>query len=81
MKKTIFLIILGVVTVGCIIYGTVYHIGGGFRNLGRGSGLSLHFDFDTDEETNDEHNLNQKLQAFSKIKIDSAAILSNNVSK
>ena len=74
MKKTIFLIILGVVTVGCIIYGTVYHIGGGFRNLGRGSGLSLHFDFDTDEETNDEHNLNQKLQAFSKIKIDSAVM-------
>ncbi len=82
MKKTIFLIILGVVTVGCIIYGTVYHIGGGFKNLkrsgfivtddGKDGGFSLHFDFDTDEETNDEHNLNQKLQAFSKIKIDSA---------
>ena len=82
MKKTICLIILGVVTVGCIIYGTVYHIGGGFKNLkrsgfivtddGKDGGFSFHFDFDDDEETNDEHNLNQKLQAFSKIKIDSA---------
>lgn len=82
MKKTIFLIILGVVTIGCIIYGTVYHIGGGLKNLkrsgfivtddGKDGGFSFHFDFDDDEETNDEHNLNQKLQAFSKIKIDSA---------
>ena len=83
MKKTIFLIILGIVTVGCIIYGTVYHVGGGFRHL-KHSGIfvtddgnedgkfSFHFDFDTDEETNNEHNLNQKLEAFSKIKIDSA---------
>ena len=82
MKKTIFLIILGIVTVGCIIYGTVYHVGGGLRNL-RHSGifisdddsdgkLSLHFDFDTDEEKNDEHNLNQQLEAFSKIKINSS---------
>lgn len=82
MKKTIFLIILGVVTIGCIIYGTLYHIGGGLKNLkrsgfivtddGKDGGFSFHFDFDDDEETNDEHNLNQKLQAFSKIKIDSA---------
>ena len=83
MKKTIFLIILGIVTVGCIIYGTVYHVGGGFRHL-KHSGIfvsddgnedgkfSFHFDFDTDEETNNEHNLNQKLEAFSKIKIDSS---------
>lgn len=83
MKKTIFLIILGIVTVGCIIYGTVYHIGGGFRNL-KHSGIfvsddgnedgkfSFHFDFDTDEETNNEHNLNQKLETFSKIKIDTS---------
>jgi len=74
MKKTIFLIILGVVTVGCIIYGTVYHIGGGFRNLSRGSGLSFHFDYDKDEEINDEHNLNQKLEAFSRIKIDTSIL-------
>lgn len=82
MKKTIFLIILGVVTIGCIIYGTLYHIGGGLKNLkrsgfivtddGKDGGFSFHFDFEDDEETNDEHNLNQKLQAFSKIKIDSA---------
>ncbi len=69
MKKTIFLIILGVITVGCIIYGTVYHVGGGFRHL-KHSGIFV--SDDGNEETNNEHNLNQKLEAFSKIKIDAS---------
>ena len=34
MKKTIFLIVLGVVTVFCIIYGTTKHVGGTFRVSG-----------------------------------------------
>ena len=81
MKKTIILIIIGVVTIGCIIYGTVYHMGGGFKNLRRagffitddenGDGFSFNFE-NYDDEDVEKSSMNQALESFSKIKINSA---------
>lgn len=82
MKKTIFFIILGVLTVGCIIFGSVYHVSGGFRNLKR-MGFFVSDDWDDDgtynwhfgisgddEESNGS--IDQKLESFKSISIDSS---------
>lgn len=82
MKKTIFFIILGVVTVGCIIFGTVKHVGGGLGPLhlmgiyesDDGEAGDVNFDFhwkyDNEEGSDSEFSINQILEKFSSIKID-----------
>ena len=68
MKKTIILIILGIVTVGCIIFGTAYHVGGSLRLI-KNPG---HF-ITNDDETG-SNSMDQSVQAFSKIKINSSVM-------
>ena len=58
MKKTIFLIILGLVTIGCICWGTLRHTGG-------------YGDF---EKADSDKTINQKLESFSSINIDAGAM-------
>ena len=71
MKKTVLLIILGVLTVGCIIFGTVKHVGGGFRNL-KNSGFF--FDWDDEDEYDSDYTgkleISENLKSFSSIKMD-----------
>ena len=86
MKKTVLLIILGLVTVGCIIYGTVRHVGGGLkalRNMGvfeidddedGGFDFGFHWDYDSEEGSDSKLSINQTLEKFSSIRIDSAVM-------
>lgn len=71
MKKTIFLVALGIITVFCICYGTVKHMGG-MKNFFHDGEFNLSFDDDdSDFETKDGNNvLNQKLEKFSELDID-----------
>ena len=70
MKKTIFLVALGVITVFCICYGTVKHMGG-MKNVFGDCGIHFSFDDDCDlEEDNGKFSLNQKLEKFSELDID-----------
>ncbi len=74
MKKTIFLIILGVVTVFCIIYGTTKHVGGTFRVCGFpfiriGDNLE---DDDYGEDKRDSMEVN--LEKFSSIKVNATVM-------
>ena len=69
MKRTIFLIILGVITVFCIIYGTAKHVGGTFRVSGFpfiriGNNLE---DEDYGEDKRESMEVN--LEKFSSIKV------------
>ena len=70
MKKTVLLIILGVITIGCIIYGSIKHVGGGLRTL-REHGIYIgNDDFDIDEgygSGNIKGTVNQNLDKFSSI--------------
>lgn len=83
MKKTTLLIILGVVTVGCIIIGSIKHIGGGIRAV-RNSGLlswdddspkeskfSFHWDNDSD---NPDFSIEKEFEKFKSIKINSSVM-------
>lgn len=84
MKKTLLFIILGVVTLGCIIYGSVKYVGRGFSlfnnpiiHLGDDDPevnfkWEWHSDNDGDEESN--FSINQSLDKFSAIKIDAAVM-------
>lgn len=71
MKKSVLLAVLGVITIGCIFYGTMRHMNSFGRN-----GLkdfSWNFDFDDDEEVaegEDDNSLNVPLEDFDSIKID-----------
>jgi hypothetical protein len=70
MKKTIFLVALGIITVFCICYGTVKHMGG-MKNVFGDCGIHFSFDDDCDlEEDNGKFSLNQKLEKFSELDID-----------
>lgn len=70
MKKTIFLVALGVITVFCICYGTAKHMGG-MKNVFGDCGIHFSFDDDCDlEEDNGKFSLNQKLEKFSELDID-----------
>ena len=71
MKKTIFLVALGIITVFCICYGTVKHMGG-MKNIFHDGEFNLSFDDDdSDFETKDGKNvINQKLEKFSELDID-----------
>lgn len=67
MKKTTVLIILGVITVFCIIYGSVKHLGGGFKAMSEWSAENGVY-----EDSKDRTSFNQNLEAFSAIEIDSS---------
>ena len=70
MKKTILFIIIGVVTVFCICFGTVKHLGGDKNVFNKGFHISLNGDEDTDEVVNGKYAISDKLEAFSSIMID-----------
>ena len=81
MKKNTLLIILGVVTVICVVAGSVIHIGGGIKSL-RKSGIlainkddpdvnfSYHWDSDGEGNSEQKFSFDQTLEAFSSIKMD-----------
>lgn len=75
MKKSILFIILGVVTLGCIIYGSVKYVGGGIKSL-KQYGISIETDdFDDDSDIREvfpekNSSINRVLDSFSSIKID-----------
>ena len=58
MKKTVFLIILGVITIGCICWGTIRHVGG----------------YDVARNSGKDKTINQTLESFSSINIDAGAM-------
>lgn len=86
MKKNVLLIILGVATVFCIIFGTIRHTGRGFRALRDSGFISIgddwDWDYDCDDEDDEEEEdvaeaksvskktINQTLESFSSIKMD-----------
>ena len=85
MKKTIFLVVLGLITVFCICFGTYKHLGGFASAFKDG----IHIDFDDDNYDDDYDNedfeeeektskekrsFSQRLEKFSSIKIDAAVM-------
>ena len=70
MKKNTLLIILGLITILCIIFGSVKHIGGGIKAL-REWGISEYDDWDDSDKNDSESksSFNQTLEAFSEIKM------------
>jgi len=85
MKKNILLIVLGIVTVICVIIGSIKHVGGGFKRMEE-VGLvtkednryhfhlfedDYNYDYDDDYESDKsgKFNINEKLEAFSSIKM------------
>jgi len=84
MKKTVYLIIISILTIGCIIFGTYYHTKnisfGSIRRLINGEGFSFSFDNDgfswDDEDGKDGESkvirgiINQTPDEFSSIDID-----------
>jgi len=65
MKKTIFLVILGVVTIGCIFYGTKKHFGSHVKFFDHGL---VNIDY-SDDNGDIRESLNQSLEKFSAIKM------------
>ena len=56
MKKTIYLIIISILTIGCIVFGAMYHVRGhegfNFRNwisIGKSFSGDFDWDFDVDD--------------------------------
>ena len=84
MKKTVLLIILGVITLFCIIFGTIRHVGRGFNlfnnpviHLGDNDPeVNFKWDWHSDNDGNKESNfsIDQSLDKFSAIKIDAAVM-------
>ena len=65
MKKTTLLIILGIVTIGCIIFGSIKHLGGGMKSFME-YGLK-----DSDEEdSTGKYSVNEILGPFSSFNVD-----------
>ena len=77
MKKTIFLIILGLLTVGCIFYGTKRHFGNHVKLFDHGL-INIELgdtdDSDTDRSDNKRNDFSQTLQSFSSIRIDTSVM-------
>ncbi len=85
MKKNILLIVLGIVTVVCIIIGSIKHVGGGFKRMedvglvskedGRyhfhlfEDDYNYDYDVDYDSDKSGKFSINEKLEAFSSIKM------------
>ena len=85
MKKNILLIVLGIVTVFCIIFGTIRHFGKFENNLKDAlANISIEMDdddfddldFDEEEDSADENKKSfaQKLSAFTSIDIDAGIL-------
>lgn len=74
MKKTIILIILGIVTVGCIIFGTFKHLGFWLDKDYDNKGFSIHYDYATDDDDPDGNggHFNKTLDQFSEIKLNTS---------
>ncbi len=76
MKKTVFLIALGVITIFCICYGTYKHLGG-FGSMFK-DGVRISFDDDNEYKGNENsegmYSIDEKLEKFSSIKIDAAVM-------
>lgn len=70
MKKTILFVILGLVTVFCICFGTVMHMGGFSRVFNKGFHISINEDEEPDEIVNGKYAISEKLDAFTSIRID-----------
>ena len=80
MKKTVLLIILGVVTVFCVIFGTIRNVGKGFNlfnnpviHLGDDDPeVNFKWEWHSDNDGNKENNysISQSLDKFSAIRID-----------
>ena len=62
MKKTILFVVLGIITVCCIIYGTSKH-------LGFGNPVTAHFDDGEKYERSGKREINEVLESFSEIKM------------
>ena len=77
MKKSILLIVLGIITVFCICYGTYKHLGG-FGRMFKDGGFHISFDdddeYDNEEVSGGKHSFDEKLEKFSSIKIDAAVV-------
>ncbi len=83
MKKNILLIVLGLVTVACIIIGSIKHVGGGVKKMedvGLVSKEDGHYSFhlfeddynyddDYESDKSGKFNINEKLEALSSIKM------------
>ena len=74
MKKTALLIVLGVITVFCICYGTYKHLGGYSSMFKDGIHISFDDDYDNDEKQDGKYSIDEKLEKFSSIKIDAAVM-------
>ena len=75
MKKTIILIILGVITVGCIIFGTFKHLGLWFGKDYDNKGYVIYsgnYSEDDDDTDGKKGVLNKTLNEFSEIKINAS---------
>ena len=74
MKKTIFLVVLCVITVFCIVFGTARHMHGNFKlsNI-----PSIHFgddDYEDDEYADDKHDASEKKGVISEVLADFSSI-------
>lgn len=80
MKKTIYLVAISIITIGCIIFGTIYNTRGfslkkmrNFFNEGFHNGFSWEFSFDDDDENINRNvikgYINDNLNEFESINI------------
>ncbi len=75
MKKTIFLIILGLITVGCIFYGTKKHFGDHVKFFDHGLvNIELGDNVDKSDSDSKRNDFSETLQNFSSIRIDSSVM-------
>lgn len=75
MKKTVLLIVLGVITIFCICYGTYKHLKG-FDAIFK-DGINISFDddeYDNDEKNDGKYSINEKLEKFSAIRLNAAVM-------
>lgn len=75
MKKTVLLIVLGVITIFCICYGTYKHLKG-FDAIFK-DGINISFDddeYDNDEKNDGKYSIDEKLEKFSAIRLNAAVM-------
>lgn len=74
MKKTVLLIVLGVITIFCICYGTYKHLKGFDAIFKDGINISFDDDDDTDEKNDGKYSIDEKLEKFSSIRLNAAVM-------
>lgn len=75
MKKTVLLIVLGVITIFCICYGTYKHLKG-FDAIFK-DGINISFDddeYDNDEKNDGKYSIDEKIEKFSSIRLNAAVM-------